>query len=287
VLKDDAGTEVLLGQGLWCLPLRTPTLPPATTTNTLVVAGEDGVAVIEPGCPDEEDQRDLRERLDSLERAGKPLKWIVLTHQHIDHVGGAEALRRARGGRIVAHAETAARLSFGVDLEVDEGDAIDLGHTRLEFLFTPGHAPGHLAVWMPGHRIAHGGDLVAAEGTILVDLRDGGDMRVYLDTLRRMVDLFRGPWAGASLVPAHGAVVRDPAALCEHYISHRLGREKKVLAAIGERATPIDAVLAAAYADKDPSILPLARFALDAHVAKLVDEGRVLRVGDALRVAIS
>lgn len=279
------GTEDALGKGLWRLPLRTPTLAPATSTNTLVVEGENSVAVIEPGCPYEEENLALHARLDQLESAGKALEWIVLTHQHIDHVGGARRLQEKRGGRIVAHPETARRLEFAVDVEVGEGDALDLGGVHLEFFFTPGHAPGHLLVWLPEHRVAHGGDLVASEGTILVDLRDGGDMRVYIDTLRRIAERFRGTWAGASLVPAHGDVIEDPAALCEHYVAHRLGRERKILEAIGQELVPIQTVLERAYADKPPSIWPLARFALDAHLAKLIDEGRVRSEGDALELA--
>jgi glyoxylase-like metal-dependent hydrolase (beta-lactamase superfamily II) len=277
-------SEKALGEGLWLYALRTPTLPPATTTNTLLVVGEEGAAVIEPGCPDPRENEILYARIDALQRAGKALKWILPTHQHHDHIGGVEALRERYGAEVLAHSETRDRLPFAVDRLVDDGDRLDLGGELIELHFTPGHAPGHLMAWMPRQRVAHGGDLVASEGTILVDLRDGGDMGVYIETLRRVARSFRSDWSGASLVPAHGEPIADPAALCEHYVNHRLGREAKLLAALGDERLDLDTLVARTYADKDPSIWPLARFALDAHLAKLVDEGRVRLEGEHAQV---
>jgi glyoxylase-like metal-dependent hydrolase (beta-lactamase superfamily II) len=94
-------------------------------------------------------------------------------------------------------------------------------------------------------------------------------MAVYLASLRRMLARVRdrpgrpGPW-----VPAHGPAIEDPAALLEHYVAHRLAREKKIVAALGS-VDDLEALLARAYDDTPRELWPLARLSLRAHLAKL------------------
>lgn len=257
------------------LPLRTPTLPPATTTNTLVVAG-DRVAVIEPATPHEDERRVLDDVIEALAAEGRALAAILVTHHHPDHIGYAPALRDRHGVPVIAHAATAERVPFAIDRVVDDGARLDLGDgVSLRAVFTPGHAPGHL-VWVEERsNVAHAGDMVAGEGTILVDPEDAGDMRDYLDSLARLRDL-----DATRLVPAHGPVLEDPRALVDHYVAHRLAREAKVIAALQGGATAMDDVLAQAYADTPTFLWPLARRSLAAHLGKLVRDGRVELAGD-------
>ena len=217
----------LVAPGLTRLALRTPTLPPATTTNTLVVVGRD-VVVIEPATPFADEQARLDRTLDELEAAGHRLVAILLTHHHPDHIGYAQGLRAARGAPIMAHAATAARVAFAIDRHLDDGDRIDAGDgVVLRAVFTPGHAPGHLVYLEERSGVAHVGDMIAGEGTILIDPYDGGDMAQYLESLRRLDSL-----GAVALVPAHGPVLRDPTAAVAQYLRHRLGREARVLAAL-------------------------------------------------------
>ncbi len=269
-----------LGEGLWRLALRTPTLPPATATNTLVAAG-DRVAVIEPATPHDDERAVLDEVLERLAAEGRRVSHLLVTHHHSDHIGDLRRLRDRWGAPILAHAETAARLSFEVDQSIDEGEVIDLGQGReLHFVFTPGHAPGHLVIELPADGLAHVGDLVAGEGTILIDPRDDGDMGQYLDSLRRM----RARSEGMRWVPAHGPVQDEPGALADYYIGHRLGREAKILASFeGEAFIDEGELLARSYDDKPAHILPLARGALEAHLQKLIAENKVQREGARLR----
>ena len=258
-----------LADGIWVLPLRTPTLPPAIATNTLVVAGEK-VAVIEPATPHAEERRRLDNLLAALAAEGRALAAILVTHHHADHVGYVEALRQRHGVPVLAHRATAERVPFAVDRRVDEGEVIDLGSgTVLDALHTPGHAPGHLAYVERRSGVVHAGDLVAGEGTILVDPDDDGDMAAYLDSLRRLQELDT-----PALVPAHGPVQCD-ARIAARTLAHRLERERKVLAAIGSTPTPFDEVLAVAYDDTPRGSWPLAARALRAHIDKLVAEQQV------------
>ncbi|KIG14718.1 Metallo-beta-lactamase family protein [Enhygromyxa salina] len=278
-----------IAEGAWVLNLDTPTLPPATATNTLIVGG-DRLLIIEPATPHAREQARLDALIASLLADGRALAGIVVTHHHVDHIGYAPALRDRHEIPIFAHPQTASRLDFPIDTHIDEGWTIDLGEGHVvEALFTPGHAPGHLVVWDRKTNIAHAGDLVAGEGTILVDVSDGGDMGVYLDSLRRMAAHVRAHQADGqspSFVPAHGPVLDDPVAVLEHYVSHRLAREAKIRRAVvegGRRA--FLGILAAAYDDVPKKLWPIAAMSVEAHLRKLVADGELVRVGKGARPA--
>lgn len=259
-----------IAPGFWVLPLRTPTLPPATATNTAVV-GTRRLVVIEPASPHEDEQARLLAFLDERFRDGARLEGILLTHHHADHIGFAEGLRARTGAPILAHAQTDARMPVSVDRHLVDGDRLELddGHA-IRAVFTPGHAPGHLVYLDEGTSIGHAGDMVAGDGTILIDPDDGGNMSDYLDSLRRLGDL-----GAAALVPAHGDTLDEPGAVCRHYIEHRLGRERKVVDAMGTQSRALSEILAIAYADTPKMLWPLAQKSLRAHLGKLTSDGRV------------
>jgi endoribonuclease LACTB2 len=261
-----------LAPGVWRLPLRTPTLPPATTTNLMIV-GRSRLALIEPATPFADEHQALDDALAELAADGRRVELLLVTHHHVDHVGDAERLRQRLGVPVAAHAATAARLPWPVDQTLDDGDEVDLGEgIRLRAVHTPGHAPGHLVLQELSSGIAHAGDMVAGEGTILIDPEDDGDMAQYLQSLRRLGEL-----GARALVPAHGPVLGDPQQVVDHYIRHRLAREAKVLAAIDGEATGEAEILARAYDDTPRTLWPLAARVLEAYLRKLEAEGMVER----------
>ena len=260
------------------LALRTPTLPPATSTNTALV-GRRRLVVIEPATPFADQQAALEAAIAARIDAGAEVVAIILTHHHGDHIGHAAALRARLGAPILAHPATAARVPFAVDRPLHGGDVIDLGDgAALAAIYTPGHAPGHLVLHERQSGVAYAGDLVAGEGTILVDPSDDGDMAAYLASLRQIAEL-----APRLLIPSHGPVIADPVAHLRRTIEHRQMREDRVMAALHAGPRALDDLLAEVYADAPRALWPLARLALEAHLKKLVDEGRVLRDADALR----
>jgi glyoxylase-like metal-dependent hydrolase (beta-lactamase superfamily II) len=102
-------------------------------------------------------------------------------------------------------------------------------------------------------------------------------MAAYLASLRRLQTV-----APRRVVPAHGPVIDDVDALVEHYVAHRLAREAKVVAAIGEGRVVFDDVLARVYDDTPKMIWPLAARSLEAHLRKLEAEGRITRDGTSI-----
>jgi ribonuclease/clavin/mitogillin len=267
-----------IAAGVRLLALRTPTLPPATATNTLVV-GRKRLAVIEPATPYADERAALDELLGALVGTGADVAAILLTHHHQDHTGYATALRERTGAPIFAHALTAARLDFPVDHLLANGEevALDDGFS-LAAMHTPGHAPGHLVFYERRTGLAYAGDLVAGTGTILIDPEDDGDMIAYLASLERVAAA-----EPVALVPAHGPVLDDPQACLRRYRAHRLMREERVLAAIPAAWRAVSAVLAEAYADTPTALWPLAARSLEAHLRKLATEGLIRRCGAEVR----
>lgn len=106
-------------------------------TNAYIVvcrATGDSVVVDAPGDADK-----VLKRL-----AGTKPKYIVLTHTHIDHIGALEELKARLKVPVALHPEDAVRLSLRPDMELKDGDTIEVGKLKFKVLHTPGHTPGSL-----------------------------------------------------------------------------------------------------------------------------------------------
>ena len=84
--------------------------------------------------------------LEALSDLGLRLTHILNTHHHPDHVGGNLALKEATGCTIVGPAADAARIP-GIDVQVNDGDEVQLGSATGQVFFLPGHTRGHIAYW--------------------------------------------------------------------------------------------------------------------------------------------
>jgi endoribonuclease LACTB2 len=255
-------------------PARTPTLPPATHTNSYALGGHD-LVLVEPATPYLDEQREWIAWARALASQGRSLKAILATHHHPDHVGGLDILTRELGVPLWVHDATAQRIPGPTARLLRDGDVIDLAGPRPErwtVLHTPGHAPGHVCLYEERTRTLIVGDMVASVGTILIAPGDG-DMQVYLAQLERLARL-----DAFVALPAHGDPIDRPTELFRRYIDHRLLRESKVLDAVrsaGPDGAAAAALVPTAYADTPPSLWPIAKLSLESHLEKLVREGRV------------
>jgi len=269
--------EILPGVELFAA--RTPTLLPATHTNSYAL-GTRELLLVEPATPYEDERREWLAWARGLQSSGRQIVGIFLTHHHVDHVGGASFFAEELGAPVWAHHGTAERLpNVTVTRHVGDLEEIDLsGPTsmRLRVLHTPGHAPGHLCLHDESSGMVVVGDMVATVGTILIE-PDGGDMAEYLGQLRRLAGL-----DATVALPAHGEPIEEPTRLFQHYVSHRLKREKLVLGAVeqmGETGGSLDDLVSLAYVDTPKEVWPLARLSLEAHLDKLEHDGVVRRGG--------
>ncbi len=270
------------------LPLRTPTLPPATTTNAAII-GRDRLLVVDPGSPHPDEQARLLAILTERHALGHHLAGIFLTHHHHDHLAGVEALRAqlaalGLAAPVLAHPLTFERApSLPVPeadrLTVEHGHILNLGGHTLKILHTPGHTRGHLALLDTSSGVAYAGDMVASDSSIIIDPPDG-DMAAYLHSLQRLRAL-----SLQLLIPSHGAPIEAPDEHLAQVIDHRLAREALVLAALDHTPRIPAARVPAAYPEVPPALYPLAERSLLAHLIKLGDDKLASRHGAKWRLA--
>ena len=221
--------------------------------------------------------------LEAVERAlgGARLAQVLVTHGHGDHASGVPALRdRFPGIRFRKLAWPERDAKWPVDWElIADGATIEAGDTTFVAVHTPGHAPDHLCFWHEASRTLFCGDLAIKGNTVWIPAHLQGDLADYLRSLERVLAL-----APARLLPAHGPVIDEPASLLRGYLDHRREREAQVVAALRSGASTPDAIVSLVYRGLEPSLVPLAKESVTAHLVKLEREGRARRHGDAWHI---
>lgn len=172
--------------------------------NTYVVFDESKEAVIvDPGCYEPEEEHMLADYISQNDL--KP-KFVLNTHCHIDHVLGNEFVKNKYniplviGEKEVETLKAVATYSTNYGFQgyqssepdqlLKTGDSISFGQTRLDHLFVPGHAPGHIAFYDQSQSYIIGGD-VLFEGSIGRTDLPGGDFPTLLNSIR--TEFFKFP----------------------------------------------------------------------------------------------
>jgi endoribonuclease LACTB2 len=269
--------QVRFSPGVVLAPLRTPTLPPATTTNCYVV-GHERLWVVDPGSPEPVEQVRLAKLLEELTRGGAEVEGILVTHHHVDHVGGVAALSRGLDLPVRAHPLTLERLppGFRAGEPLRDGERIALGRSpdgrpgwSLRAILTPGHDRGHLCFAESRYGTTLVGDMLSTISTIIVDPPEG-HLATYLQSLER---LLQEPMT--TLYPAHGPAVRDGQKLVRQYLRHRRQREVRLLEVLQQSPATVEELLPKVYWDADRSLYRFAARSLLAGLQKLQEDGRV------------
>ncbi len=249
-------------------------------TNTYLVGGgaANEWAVIDPG------PLDLQHIEAIMKAAPGPVRWIFVTHTHLDHSPAAMMLAARTGAQVLGalpdHDE-GQDASFEPDETLEGGERIALpGDTTLHVIHTPGHASNHLCYLLEEEKLLFTGDHVMQSSTVVINPPDG-NMAAYVDSLRALAERDLD-W----LAPGHGFLMAQPREAMLGIVSHRLRREAKVLAAVqayGPAEAP--ALLATVYADVPERMHPVALRSLTAHLIKLRDDGAVAEAGGAWSAA--
>ena len=266
-----------------CFPVRTPTKPPATHTNCYLIYTSRELLILDPGSPYEDEQAALAASVDDSLGEGRTLREIILTHVHPDHVGGVNALREHLRNRtppervtVAAHRLTAEALGDAIQIDrfIEDGEVIKLEgdpEINLGAMHTPGHARGHLCFYEERTGTLISGDNIVGLGSVLIDPPEG-NMRDYLRSLERMRAL-----PNLSVIfGGHGPAIANPYAKLDEYISHRLEREQKILAAVRAGAATPKEIVARVYTDVSPKAHAMAERAVLAHLEKLAADGLVV-----------
>lgn len=166
--------------------------------------------VVDPG-------EDVDKILQVLARHKLTIEQIVITHAHIDHVGGAVRLKRLSNAPILMNQLDLPLLKMmdmqaawlGVptpevsapDVDARDGLALKIAEEGADILHTPGHTEGSICIHLPNSRLLLAGDTLFAGSIGRTDL-PGGDMRKILRSLRERLLVLPD---STRVVPGHGA----------------------------------------------------------------------------------
>jgi glyoxylase-like metal-dependent hydrolase (beta-lactamase superfamily II) len=248
-----------------------------TGTQTYLVGGDAGVAVIDPG-PAEPDH------LDALVRAigGAPVVAIACTHTHRDHSPAAAPLAAQTGAPIIGCAALALKTdepradapfdqAYAPDRALGDGDRLRGPGWTLTALATPGHTSNHLCFALGETGALFTGDHVMGWSTTVVAPPDG-DMAAYrasLEKLRARDDRV--------YYPAHGPAVHNPRQLVRGMIGHRRQRERQILKLLGQGPQAIAELVPQMYKGVDQRLWPAAGQSVKAHLLDLEQRARARR----------
>lgn len=234
-------------------------------TNTYLIGKED-LTLIDPGP-------NIEEHIDKIIRTGKnKIKRILVTHTHTDHSPAAlpisKVLKVPMYGRLVDGESAWEDETFIPDVVLNDADLIKTDEYTLEVIHTPGHASNHLCFLIKELNCLITGDHIMDGSTVVIGPPDG-NMRNYIDSLNKLfkykIDYF---------APGHGNFMHHPKKTIESIIRHRLSREAKVVRKLEDSGEAnLEALTALVYDDVSEDLHPIAKFSLEAHLIKLLEEG--------------
>lgn len=177
-------------------------------------------------------QRDIEQYLRDAQDGGYAIKYVVLTHFHADFLAGHIELRNRAGARIVMGARAQAEFDFHA---AKEGERLELGDVRIEFLETPGHTPEGISIVVydrtrsesAAHAVLTGDTLFIGDvgrpdllASIGVTAQELAEMLYHsLHKLRQLPD-------STLVYPAHGAGSMCGKSLSKETVS-TMGEQKK------------------------------------------------------------
>lgn len=182
--------------------------------NTYVIFDETNDAlVVDPGCYEKGEQEELAE---FIENKGLKVVKLLNTHCHIDHVLGNYFVKEKYKVKFYIHKKDEETLksvkvyspAYGfaqyaeadIDAFFEEGDTIEFGNSKLDILFVPGHAPGHVAFLNEEENICIGGD-VLFDGSIGRTDLPGGNFEQLIQSIHQKLFVLSDDMI---IYPGHG-----------------------------------------------------------------------------------
>lgn len=248
-------------------------------TNTYLL-GEETVALIDPGPPDEKHLAAIIKAI-----GGRKVSHIIVTHTHMDHSPLAKPLQAKTGAPILAEGghrpardlhlgeinplDASADMDFVVDHAVANGDMIDGDGWQLRAIFTPGHTANHMAFAWEGTDALFSGDHVMAWATSIVAPPDGS-MADYMASLDVMM-----AEGAETYFPGHGGRLANAPKFVRGLRAHRRMRETAILDQVNKGRETIPDMVSVIYRNTDTRLHKAAGLSVLAHLEDLVANGKV------------
>jgi glyoxylase-like metal-dependent hydrolase (beta-lactamase superfamily II) len=155
------------------------------------------------------------------------------------------------------------------DGSLEQGDIVSLGAYRFEVLHTPGHSPGHIALFDRDTGVLFGGDLVG--DVVAWYTPASGGVTGYFESLEKI-----RACRPRRILPSHGAVIDDPVVKIDEVRGRLLSRERKMLGIISEGPVSFFDLVCRMFPNEMVRFFPGTGIT-ESHVQKLLGEGRIQR----------
>ena len=251
-------------------------------TNTYIIDNGE-LAIIDPGPINDDHFKNILKVT-----AGRTVKYIFITHSHVDHSPLAKRLSEVLNTQIYGYGTSDTGLSStmlsliakgyesgseGIDCEfkpdhlIQNNDQFNLNNKIISAIHTPGHMGNH--VCFQYGKVLFSGDHVMGWASSMVS-PPYGDLTQFMKSCRQLqqkeFELF---------LPGHGDLVKKPKERLNFLINHRLERERQIKECLQTSSLTASEITNSVYTDIDKSLIPAAKRNVFAHLIDLNERGIV------------
>ncbi|CBY22800.1 unnamed protein product [Oikopleura dioica] len=258
-------------------------------TNCYLIGNGQRRVLLDTGSPN--DESIVSSLVDVLDSENCEIDKIVISHWHFDHIGGVEAIQRQIGSEIPLYKHKRVRypkvykgagekMPSGLDIPVFEeqywnfladGDVLETScGSKIQVVFTPGHADDHICLWMENERVLFSGDNILGDSTTVID-----NYKAYMKSLEKMKTFGK-----CQIFPGHGDEIENGLERVEFYINHRRMRETQILKQLQTGQKSISDIVKVLYADVPEVLHPAASINV-AMTLDLLIENKAVSIVDA------
>jgi ribonuclease/clavin/mitogillin len=204
-----------------------------------------------------------------LEKENAKIIKVLLSHFHLDHVGGAKDII-AQKYKYYCDKDNISAFTYEHLFDGQEFQLVDNGiSTTLRVIRSPGHTADHCSFLLVEENSLFSGDCVLGSGSSVVF----DNLIEYMESLNKFLNL--SPKLNR-IYPGHGDVINDGYGKIQTYIDHRNQRENEITSLLQRCELDMEEIVCLIYANSSKEIQLIAKVPIEKHLEKLIIEKKVI-----------